>query len=204
MLKLTGYSSHKIQEGALTALFASAARVAVLRAFLLDPVRAYYQRQLEGITGLPIRAIQREVERLTSVGLLYRWSEGNRAYYQVDVEFGLFGELRGMILKISSPLEVLRAALAVDPAVQLAFLGEGEKRVLVVTPGDVLPTLSATESVRVETMTRGAFAAALQTNDEQLAVFLTRGVDLLGRRDDIIWHRIAAAGYTVKKGSGVP
>ena len=204
MLKLTGYSSQQIQESVLATLFASAARVAVLRVFLLDPMRSYYQRQLEAITGLPIRAIQREVDRLTSVGLLYRWAEGNRAYYQVDREFALFGELRGMILKIVTHLEVLRATLAVDPTVRLAFLSEGEDRVLVVTKGDASPTLSATDSVTVEPMTSEAFTEALGTNDTQLAPFLVRGVDLLGRREDIIWRRIEAAGYVVKKGSGVP
>ena len=204
MLKLTRYSSRQIQESALATLFASAARVAVLRVFLLDPMRPYYQRQLEAITGLPIRAIQREVDRLTTVGLLYRWAEGNRAYYQVDIEFALFTELRGMILKIATHLEVLRAILAVDPTVRLAFLSEAEDRALVVTKADAVPTFSATDSVTVETMTSSAFTEALGTKDTKLAPFLVRGVDLLGRRDDIIWRRIETAGYGVKKGSGVP
>jgi len=34
--------------------------------------------------------------------------------------------------------------------------------------------------------------------------YLVRGADVLGRREDVIWRHIAAAGYDVKKGEGVP
>lgn len=78
MKLLTTDSSHLAPNEALSTIFASAARVAVLRVLLIDPTRPYYQRQLEAACKLPIRAIQRELDRLTKIGLLYRHVEGNR------------------------------------------------------------------------------------------------------------------------------
>ena len=53
-----------ISSKTLAVIFASSARVAVLRVFMLDPLRTYYQRQLESATGMAIRGVQRELERL--------------------------------------------------------------------------------------------------------------------------------------------
>jgi DNA-binding transcriptional ArsR family regulator len=192
------------QETILTGIFASRSRVVVLRVFMLDPLRAYYQRQLEHATGLPIRAVQRELERLTSVGLLYRRVEGNRSYCQVDMEFPLFDELRSMILKTGSPEERLRGQLAIDESVQLALLREEDKRVLVVTSGGKRPTLAGLDEFTVETMNVDAFTRALSEAPETLAPYLAQGVDLLGRRDGVLWRRIEAAGYIVQRGKGVP
>jgi hypothetical protein len=43
----------------------------------------------------------------------------------------------------------------------------------------------------------------LAASPEKLAPFLSTGVDLLGRRDELIWRRIESAGYNVSKGRGV-
>lgn len=188
---------------ALSSLFASSARAVVLRFFLLDPSREYYQRQIEAATGLPIRAVQRELERLTATGLLFRRTEGNRAYYQVDTQFPLFPELRSMVIKTGLDDERLRAAAASDDATALAFLHEDAKRVLVVSAGGGRPALSVPGSYTLEVMTMPAFLEALAERAPGLDGYLTRGVDLLGRREDIVWRRIEAAGYAVRKGRGV-
>jgi DNA-binding transcriptional ArsR family regulator len=188
----------------LFAVFASSARVAVLRVFVLDPIRTYYQRQIESATGLPIRAVQRELERFAQVGLLYRRSEGNRAYYQVDTQFDLFPELRQIFLKMANPVDRLRGLLAADDTVRMAFLNEAEGRVLAVTTGGGPPDLPGPQPYAAETMSLQEFARVLSEDRERLEPFLARGVDLLGRREDVIWRRIEASGYSVKKGNGVP
>ena len=188
----------------LATLFGSVARETVLRVFMLDPLRAYYQRQIEGATNLSIRAVQRELERLASIELLYRHEEGNRAYYQVDMSFPLFPELRSIVLKTSSPADRLRGELAIDESVELAFLCEAEGRALMVLSGDVRPGLAAPNGYTLEVMSMDAFERALAESPDELAPFLDRGVDLLGRRDDVVWRRIAAAGFHVEKGAGVP
>ncbi len=187
----------------MTTLFASGARVAVLRVFLVDPRRAYYQRQLSQATRLPIRAVQRELDRLTAVGLLYRRNEGNRTYFQVDTEFPLFPELRAMVLKAVGPMERLRGTLSVMPAVRLAFLDESGTRVLLVPhPGEHIDW-KPPAGLAAECLNSEAFREALANRDSLLDPYLTRGVDLLGRREDVLWRRIEAAGYSVAKGEGV-
>ena len=64
-------------------LFSSAARVQILALFLQNPDSQFYQREIERETGQPIRAVQREVERLEGAGLLLRSAEGNRVFYRL-------------------------------------------------------------------------------------------------------------------------
>lgn len=185
-------------------LFASSAREAVLRAILLDPTRPYYQRQLEQATGLPIRAVQRELERLTAARLLYRHQEGNRVYYRVDRDYVFFPELRSMILKTAEESDLLRAQLATDPAVRAAFLAPEERAALaVLRDGQRLHT-PAPEGMSLRGMGSTEFVAALSRGDAEIEGYLRGGIDLLGRRDDLLWRHIEAAGYSVAKGAGVP
>lgn len=187
----------------LNDLFASEARAAVLRVFMIDPTRAYYQRQLEAATGLPLRAVQRELERMAASGLLYRRDEGNRAYFQVDTEYPFFPELRSMVLKASGPVDQLRAALVVDDAVRLAFLAVAGDRALAVTQPGARAHSAWPAGIRVEFMGSEEFMRALAEDRERLRPFLGEGTDLLGRRDDVIWRHIEAAGFRVLKGEGV-
>ncbi len=188
----------------LERLFGSAARVAVLMVFLVDPVRAYYQRQLETVTGHPIRAVQRELERLTHMGLLYRHAEGRRIYYRVDMECPLYGALRALMLTGVDAVQRFRARVAVQRSVRLAFLSGTKDRALVVFHEGEAGAVEDGDGIRVETMTSGAFRQALADRDAVLTPFLTEGCDLLGRRDDVIWRHINAAGYGVRKGDKVP
>jgi hypothetical protein len=201
---MTTVTSQKVQKGPLLAIFASEARIAVLRVFMLDPLRAYYQRQIEAATHLPIRAVQRELERLTAIALLYRREEGNRTYYQVDTQFSLFPELRSIILKMASPEERLRGNLALDESVRLVFHCESDGRVLIVTSGGKRPSLATPGPFSATVMSVEEFTRILTDPAKPLDGYLSDGVDLLGRRDDVIWRRIEAAGYEVRKGKGVP
>ena len=80
----------------LETLFSSSARVRLLGLFLMTPDRPFYQREIERETGQPIRAVQREVERLEAVGLLLRSSEGNRVFYRLNPGFPLLAELSAL------------------------------------------------------------------------------------------------------------
>ena len=83
----------------LEILFSSAARVQILRLFLLNPEQSFYQRQIERKSGQPIRAVQREVARLVEMDLLLRSTKGNRVFYCVDLGFPLLAELTGLVRK---------------------------------------------------------------------------------------------------------
>jgi DNA-binding transcriptional ArsR family regulator len=187
----------------LAAILGSAARLAVLRVFLLDPHRAYYQRQVEQASLLPIRAVQRELERLAEIGLAYRRNEGKRVYYQADPEHPLFDELRALVLKAATPAERLRGALAVLPGLRLAVGAAGLGLLLVAQPGAVLDP-SALPAGEVRVAASEEFLSALSAHADWLNAYLVAGEDLLGRREDLVWRRIETAGYTVAKGAGVP
>jgi DNA-binding transcriptional ArsR family regulator len=198
-------SSKKQQKemDSLAALFSSVAREKVLRLLMLDPTRAYYQRQIEGATGLAIRAVQRELERFVTLGLLYRREEGNRIYYRVDMEFTLFEELRSMVLKTATPPDRLRGWAALNDAVrQVFFCAEGD-RVLLVTNGAARPPQEVARPFSITAMTSGEFMDGLAEDPAALAPYLSEGVDLLGRRDDVLWQRIETAGFTIEKARGV-
>ena len=195
--------SQSASQDALAVLFVSKARVAVLRLFLIDPSRSYYQRQVEAATGLAIRAVQRELERLTSVGLFYRRQDGNRIYYHTDRASPLFPELRAMVLKTCDPEERLRAALAVDDSVRLAFLLRDAGRVLVVKKAGRGAEGLSHPPYTVKVVSSEDFSRALREAPQTLAPFLREGVDILGRRDDALWHQIEKAGFGVEKGKGV-
>jgi len=192
----------------LSQLFTSRARAVVLQTFLIDPQRAYYQRQLEAATGLAIRAIQRELDRLTAIELLYRREEGNRAYYQVDALFPFFEELRSLVVKACSEQDQLRAALATDSAVRQALFMPRARRLLVIAHGNQRPLRQTLASHTSQVMPAEGFASALHgeaggTAAQDIQPFLREGVDLLGRRDDVLWRRVAQAGYEVPKAQGV-
>ena len=80
----------------LEAIFSSVARVRVLELFLMNPGGRYYQREIERETGQAIRAVQREMKRLTEIELLSRTTEGNRVFYALNPEFPLAGELTAL------------------------------------------------------------------------------------------------------------
>ncbi len=85
----------------LETLFSSAARVHVLRLFLLQPSGQFYQREIERETGQPIQAVQREVKRLEEVGLLTHSTEGNRKFYRLNPEFPLLAELTALFRSVT-------------------------------------------------------------------------------------------------------
>lgn len=176
----------------------------MLRVFMLDPTRGYYQRQLAVTTGVALRGIQRELERLESAGLLFSHQEGNRSIYQVDMEFPLFPELRGMVLKASDEVDRLRGGLALDPGVRIALLRPSEREVLVVaTPGGE-PKVGGYSGFDIKVMTSDGFMKRLSEKRESVTKYLATGEDILGRRNDVIWRHIESAGFEVKRRGGVP
>lgn len=92
----------------LEVLFSSTARVQLLRLFLLNPDRSFYQREIERETGQPIRAVQREAKRLAEMDLLSRSTEGNRVFYRVNPHFPLLDELTALFQKAAGVERVAR------------------------------------------------------------------------------------------------
>ena len=106
----------------LELLFSSTARVKVLALLLLNPETSFYQREISALTDLPIRAVQREVERLQSLGLLTSFTRGNQVHYQVNRNFFLFPELKSIFLKTVGLTALLGSTLKEAENIALAFI----------------------------------------------------------------------------------
>jgi len=104
-------TTHNSQSG-ISALFASATLGDLLRLFMLEPEREYYQRELQRLTGAHLRQLQRDLERLQRSGLVVRRVHGNRTYYRVVPAHPAFADLRAAIMKTEGLGDELRGALA--------------------------------------------------------------------------------------------
>lgn len=103
-------------------LFSSNVRIKILTLFLANPLARYYLREIEKLTGLQVRAVQRELLNLVEFGLLVKSPEGNRAYYQVDPEFFLLPELKSIIFKTTALGDALRGGIKKDSKIKAAFI----------------------------------------------------------------------------------
>lgn len=106
----------------LDKLISSSARIRILRLLLLNEGQRYYQREIAELAGLPVRAVQRETARLTSVGLLHRIEDGNRVYLQANRACPIFPELKRILLKTVALELPLGEALAGDEQIQVVFI----------------------------------------------------------------------------------
>ena len=107
----------------LEKLLGSGARVRILKTFLLNPGRDFYQREISTVTNLPIRAIQREVERLVGIGFLEKQIRGNRIYYKCRSDFPILEELKSIILKTVALGKILKDYLQKkEEKIELAFI----------------------------------------------------------------------------------
>jgi predicted nucleotidyltransferase len=106
----------------LEKLFSSKVRVELLTLFLTHPGERYYTRQLERLLGRSPRALQQELHRLESIGLLRSQAEANVKYYTADPDFPLYPELQRIILKTTGVGDVLRYGLSNVEGVEWAFV----------------------------------------------------------------------------------
>lgn len=107
----------------LEALFTSQARIAILELFFVRSSRRHYLREIASLTDLPVRAVQRELARLTEGGILSSEREGNRRYFAPNRVSPVFSELRALMLKTVGFPQVMRESLGGrDLSVQIAVV----------------------------------------------------------------------------------
>ncbi len=76
------------------------------------PDRSYYANEIVRHAKSGIGSVQRELERLTQVGLLVVEPVGNQRHYRANQQSPIFSELRSIALKTFGVADVLREALA--------------------------------------------------------------------------------------------
>ena len=106
----------------LAQLFGSEARVRVLALLLTHPDRDFYGREIGRLTGLPPRAVHRELTRLGRIGILTREERGNRVYVRLNRNHPLTPELRSIFLKTVAIGDQIRDALADVKTIAVAFI----------------------------------------------------------------------------------
>ncbi|MBK8255011.1 MAG: nucleotidyltransferase domain-containing protein [Polyangiaceae bacterium] len=84
----------------------------VLGLFFGQPERAFFLSELITLAGSGTGAVQREVARLVSGGLVSTFNRDGRKSYKANEHSPIFGELCSIIEKTSGVAEVLRRALA--------------------------------------------------------------------------------------------
>jgi predicted nucleotidyltransferase len=95
----------------------------LLAIFFGQPDRSFYTNELLRLTGTGKGALQRELERLQSSGLVTATKIGNQKHYQANRAAPIFDEVRGIVQKTFGLVDVLRAALAdLTSRIQVAFV----------------------------------------------------------------------------------
>jgi predicted nucleotidyltransferase len=97
--------------GLADALF-SKVQQRVLAVLFGNPDRSFYANEVIALAGSGTGAVQRELGRLETAGLVTMKRVGNQKHYQADAAAPVFKELRGLVLKTFGLADVLRAALA--------------------------------------------------------------------------------------------
>ncbi len=96
--------------GFANALFGKARR-GVLALLFGRPGEAYYTREIVKWVGAGASQVQRELELLTTAGLLLREERANQVYYRANPAAAIYPELLGLVTKSFGVADVLREAL---------------------------------------------------------------------------------------------
>jgi predicted nucleotidyltransferase len=95
----------------------------VLGVLFGNPGRSFYANEVIALAGSGTGAVQRELARLEAAGLLTATRIGRQKHYQANAAAPVFKELRGLVLKSSGLVDVLREALVpLAPQIKLAFI----------------------------------------------------------------------------------
>jgi predicted nucleotidyltransferase len=88
-----------------------------------NPDRTYYANELIGLAGSGSGAVQRELAKLESAGLLTVTRVGNQKHYKANTNAAVFAPLHELVQKTSGLADVLREALApITGKIQVAFV----------------------------------------------------------------------------------
>jgi predicted nucleotidyltransferase len=88
-----------------------------------NPDRTYYANELIGLAGSGSGAVQRELAKLESAGLLTVTRVGNQKHYKANTDAAVFAPLHELVQKTSGLADVLREALApITGKIQVAFV----------------------------------------------------------------------------------
>jgi predicted nucleotidyltransferase len=126
-----GISGEQLAGGAIGDALFTNVQQRVLGLLFGNPHRSFYAKEVIHLAGSGSGAVQRELAKLSSAGIIGLQRIGNQTHYQANPASPVFEELRTLILKTSGLVDVLRSALAPRAGeISLAFVfGSVAKRV---------------------------------------------------------------------------
>jgi len=87
------------------------------------PERSYFAKEIYKLAGVGVGTAHRELEKLTSVGLLTLEHVGNQKHYKANKKSPIFEELKGIVQKTFGLADVLRDCLSSQhDAINVAFI----------------------------------------------------------------------------------
>ncbi len=102
-------------------LFGSKTRSELLRLLFEGSHKAFYLRELERESGVNASGLLKEIKNLLKLDLITSRQDGNRIYYQANLNHPIYLELQSIIEKTSGTQAILKLALK-DPRIELALL----------------------------------------------------------------------------------
>src|ERR1700678_1461142 len=98
-------------------------RAAVLAELYGHADQSFYVRQLARAVSGGHGALQRELQRLTEMGIILRRTQGNQVLYHANSQSPIFSEIKGLITKTVGIHDVILSALvSLEPEIQIAFV----------------------------------------------------------------------------------
>lgn len=105
----------------LDQLLGSRTRAKILRLLLTNPEKSYFVREMSRKIKEHINSIRRELTFLSSVGIITASGDGQKRFYQVNVSYPLFPELKGLIFK-AQVMEEQRLLAAIQDSGRIMLL----------------------------------------------------------------------------------
>jgi predicted nucleotidyltransferase len=106
----------------LQKLFSSRARVEILSAFLMNPEKERYVREVARITGQDYKNVSRELRNLQEIGLLSSRNEGNLKFFGINKGFVVYEELKSIFMKTKGVVGVLKEAISREKDIDYALI----------------------------------------------------------------------------------
>jgi len=116
----------------LQKLFSSRVRVEILSAFLMNPERELYLREVARLTGEDYKNVSMELRNLREIGLVSSRNEANLKYFSLNKEFVIYEELKSIFMKTKGAVGILEEAVSTKRDIDYAFIygsfATGEER----------------------------------------------------------------------------
>jgi len=106
----------------ITKIFKSKARKALFRIYFTNPEQAYYLRELERETSIPVSMLRKELISLEKEGLFSSFRQGNLLYYRLNKKYPLYNELKTIAFKTVGIQGELSKALSSLKGISIAFI----------------------------------------------------------------------------------